>query len=100
MNKKILRAKENEIAKAGRLFFDAVFGDSDEFEQKLAIEVDTEVDTERDTQAITVEGHSFVRCAGCAREQTVPSNVDVRVLEQQGWNFAAGAWRCSFCVGR
>ena len=100
MNKKILRAKESEIVKAGRLFFDAVFGDSDEFQQKLGQEIDTEATAAADARAITVEGHSFVRCTGCAREHVVPPTVDVRVLEQQGWQFAAGAWRCSFCVGR
>ena len=100
MNKKILRAKEGEIAKAGRMFFDAVFGDSQEFQQKLGDEIDAEATAAADARAIAVEGHSFVRCAGCAREQIVPPNVDVHVLEQQGWQFAAGAWRCSFCVGR
>ena len=100
MNKKILRAKESEIAKAGRMFFDAVFGDSEEFQQKIGDEIDAEADAAADANAITVEGHSFVRCAGCARVQFVPPNVDVHVLEQQGWQFAASAWRCSFCVGR
>jgi hypothetical protein len=98
MNKKILRTKEAEIAKAGRLVFDAIFGDSDEFEQTLEDEIDREASG--DNAAITVEGHSFVRCAACGREQVVPPNIDARVLEQHGWRLDAGAWRCSFCVGR
>jgi hypothetical protein len=96
MNKRILRAKEAEISKAGRMVFDAIFGDSDEFEQKLSDELDAEDGDER--EVITVEAHSLVRCGGCGREQSVPTSVDVRVLEQHGWRFAAGDWRCPFCV--
>ena len=99
MNKKILRSKEAEISKAGRMVFDAIFGDSREFQQKLGEEMDRETAAE-DEGAITVEGSSLVRCAGCAREQPVPPNVDVRALERHGWRYADGAWRCPFCVGR
>jgi hypothetical protein len=98
MNKKILRTKEAEISKAGRLVFDAIFGDSDALERRLADEADAATPDAAPGDALTVEGHSFVRCAGCAREQTVPENVDVRTLEQRGWRLAGGAWRCSFCV--
>lgn len=98
MNKKILRSKEAEISKAGRMVFDAIFGDSRDFQRKLDEEIDREAAA--DPEAITVEASSFVRCAGCAREQAVPLNVDVRSLERHGWRYADGAWRCPFCVGR
>jgi uncharacterized protein with PIN domain len=98
MNKKILRSKEAEIAKAGRLVFDAIFGDSREFQKNLEEEMDREASGDAD--AVVVEGHSFVRCSGCGREQKVPPHVDVRVVEQHGWRFASSAWRCPFCVGR
>jgi hypothetical protein len=96
MNKKILRSKEQEIAKAGRLIFDAIFGDSREFQERVGEELDDEA-AARDPNVITVHAESIVRCAGCAREQTIPTNVDVRVLERQGWRFGAGEWRCPFC---
>ncbi len=94
----ILNQRGGEIAKAGRMFFDAVFGDSREFQQKLEDEIDREASGDAD--AITVDGHSFVRCVGCGREQVVAPNVDVRGLEQQGWRFDGGTWRCAFCVAR
>jgi hypothetical protein len=99
VNKKILRSRGAEITKAGRMVFDAIFGDSHEFQRKVGEELD-DAAAEADADAITVEATSLVRCAGCAREQAVAANVDVRVLERQGWRFDAGAWRCSFCVPR
>ena len=98
MNKKIVRSKEAEITKAGRMVFDAIFGDSQEFQRKLDEELDREAPDAGD--AITAQGHSLVRCAGCAREQGVPPNVDVRTLERHGWRFADGAWRCQFCAAK
>jgi hypothetical protein len=97
MNKKILKSKENEIAKAGRMVFDALFGDSDEFEKKLEQEIEEDAPPGEIVPAV---GHSLLRCLGCAREQGVPPGVDVFVLEQQGWRFDGTAWRCPFCVAR
>jgi len=97
MNKKILRSKEAEIAKAGRLVFDALFGETEAFERTLGDELD------RDSAAagtLTVEGSGFVRCVGCAREKPVPATVDVQVIELEGWRFDVGAWLCPFCVRR
>ena len=97
MNKKILKSKENEIAKAGRMVFDALFGDSAEFEKKLEDEITLDAPAEA---VVPAEGHSLLRCVGCAREQGVPAGVDVFTLEQQGWRFDGTAWRCPFCVTR
>lgn len=99
MNKKILRSKEAEIAKAGRMVFDALFGDSDEFQKKIEGEIEGEGDGGGavDPEAITVPGHSLVRCGTCAREQVVAPDVDVRTLAQHGWQLDAGTWRCAFC---
>lgn len=95
MNRKILRRKEGEITKAGRMFFDAVFGDTKEFVRKAKEELE---ESESRAGAITVEAQSFVRCEGCAREQIVPPDMDARVLESRGWRLKAGAWRCPFCA--
>lgn len=98
MSRKFMRQKEGEIAKAGRLFFDALFGEPEDLEQRVGDELDRAAAVRGEDVPIPAVGHSFVRCEGCAREQAVPPNVDVRTLEQQGWRFAGGAWRCSFCV--
>jgi hypothetical protein len=95
MNRKILRRKEGEITKAGRMFFDAVFGDTKEFVRKAREELEQE---ETRGDAITVEADSFVRCEGCAREQVVPADMDARALEGRGWRLRNGAWRCPFCA--
>jgi hypothetical protein len=95
MNKRILRAKESEIAKAGRLVFDALFGETHEFERNIADEIDRDAEP-----AVTVEGHGFVRCFGCAREKPVPAAVDVHVIEEEGWRFDGVGWRCPFCIRR
>jgi hypothetical protein len=100
MNKKILRTKENEIAKAGKLVFDAIFGDDKELEQRLSKELDEETDPPADPSAIDVQGYTVVRCARCPREAVLPANVDARALEQVGWRRVAGsdAWCCPMCA--
>jgi hypothetical protein len=50
--KKILEQRGREVSKAGRMFFNAVFGDSEKFVQDLGEEGDRE-----NAGAITVEGH-------------------------------------------
>ncbi len=100
MSRKFMREKEAEISKAGRLFFDAIFGESKDLEQRVGDELDRAAAARGDDVAIPAAGHSFVRCEGCAREQVVPPDVDVRSLAQGGWQFANGAWRCSFCVSK
>jgi hypothetical protein len=97
VNKKILKSKEDEITKAGRMVFDALFGDSAEFERKIEDEITLDAPAEA---VIPTSGHSLLRCVGCAREQGVPAGVDVFTLEQQGWRFDGTAWRCPFCVTR
>ena len=98
MNCKFLREKESEIGRAGRLVFDAIFGETEELEVRLGDELDREAAARGEDVAIPTTGHSFVRCAGCAREQVVAPDVDARSLEQSGWRLTSGAWRCSFCV--
>jgi hypothetical protein len=98
MSRKFLREKEAEIGKAGRLVFDAIFGETKDLEARVGDELDREAAARGEDVAIPTTGYSFVRCEGCAREQVVPPNIDVRSLEQSGWRFASGAWRCSFCV--
>jgi hypothetical protein len=100
MNDKFLRAKESEIGKAGRLVFDALFGETEDLQTRLGDELDREAASRGKTEPILVEAHSFVRCDGCAREQIVPPDVDVRTLTQRGWRLSGGAWRCSFCVSK
>ena len=51
--KKILEQRGREVSKAGRMFFNAVFGDSEKFVQDIGEEGDRE-----NTGAITVEGHA------------------------------------------
>lgn len=51
--KAILEQRGNEIAKAGRMFFDAVFGDSDEFLEEKGRELELEL---REREAIVVQG--------------------------------------------
>ncbi|HEX7664375.1 MAG TPA: hypothetical protein VF407_07695, partial [Polyangiaceae bacterium] len=77
MNKRILKSKETEIAKAGRLFFDAIFGDQKELERELE-----EQDTERSEQGVTidVDACSLIECAGCKRELIVPPNLDAAII--------------------
>jgi hypothetical protein len=93
-----MRQKEGEIAKAGRLFFDALFGDSSEVEERVGRELDREAAARGEDVAIPADGDSFIRCGGCAREQKVAPNVDVRSLEKHGWRLAGGVWRCAFCI--
>ncbi len=100
VSRKFMREKEAEIGKAGRLFFDAIFGESKDLEQRVGDELDRAAAARGEDVAIPATGHSFVRCEGCAREQIVPPDVDVRSLAQSGWQFTNGAWRCSFCVSK
>jgi hypothetical protein len=51
--KKILEQRSSEVAKAGRMFFNAVFGDSEKFVRDVGEEGDRE---HADDGAITVEG--------------------------------------------
>ena len=99
MNKKILRTKENEIAKAGKLVFDALFGDDDELERRLSKELDEETtDPPADPDAIEVVGCLVVPCSTCPREAVIPANVDARALELVGWRKNGDAWRCPMCA--
>ncbi len=98
VSRKFMRQKEGEIAKAGRLFWDAVFGEPKELEQRVGDELDRVAAARGEDVAIPAVGHSLVRCEGCAREQGVPPDIDVRSLEKRGWRFAGGAWRCAFCI--
>ena len=112
-NKRILRSKQTEISKAGRLLFDALFSDAKDFEQQIGDELDAEEqqggvpaagggDPPRTpaTEAIPVDGRSLVRCERCGREVAVAPTEDALNLERHGWRFAAGVWRCPFCRSR
>ena len=52
--KKILEQRGNEVAKAGRMFFNAIFGDSEKFVRDVGEEGDR---VHAADGAITVEGH-------------------------------------------
>ena len=99
MNKKILRRKESEIAKAGKLVFDALFGDDSELEQRLSKALDEETtDPPADPNAIEAVGCLVVPCATCTREAVVPAYVDARGLELVGWRPAGDGWHCPMCA--
>ena len=53
--KKILEQRGREVSKAGRMFFNAVFGDSEKFVRDVGAEGDRETAADG---AITVEGHA------------------------------------------
>ena len=96
MNRKILKSKESEITRAGRLFFDAVFGDQKEIERELA-----EEDTERapgDAAVIDVEACTVLECGVCHRELIVPTSLDSTVIAAQDWRFTEGVWTCRTCT--
>ena len=97
MNKKILRAKETEITRAGKLVFDAIFGESKAFEKRVA-ELEEETEPPADPSAIEVPGYSVVHCSSCSREAVLPANVDARALEQVGWRGTGETWRCPMCA--
>lgn len=96
MNNNFVRTKKGEVIKAGRMFFDAVFGEAGDFERHLADEEEAPQPLQRQDLA----GNCVVRCVGCAREQSVPASVDVRTLARHGWKFdpASRSWRCQFCA--
>jgi hypothetical protein len=103
MNKRILRTKENEIAKAGKLVFDAIFGDDKELEQRLGKELDEEAtDPPADPNAIDVVGCLVVPCSSCTREAVIPSHVDPKALELVGWRRVppGDTWRCPMCAAK
>jgi hypothetical protein len=101
MKKKILQAKEKEIVKAGRLVFDAIFGNDGDLEKKLDEEL---ADSERDSTArgnwevVEAEGHSLLRCDVCTREIVMVGSIDVAVAERHGWRATNGKWKCSTCA--
>ncbi len=101
MKKKILQAKEKEIVKAGRMVFDALFGEDGELEKKLDQEL---TESERDTtvrgdwQVVEAEGHSLLRCDVCGRELVMVGSINVAVAEKHGWRSTNDKWRCGTCV--
>jgi uncharacterized protein with PIN domain len=100
MNKKILRAKETEITRAGKLVFDAIFGESKDFEKHVAELEEEATAPPADPNAIQTSGYTVVRCDACNREAILPANVDLRALEQVGWRRVRDdAWRCATCGG-
>jgi hypothetical protein len=103
MSKKILKSKELEIAKAGRLMFDALFGDDGELEKNVNQEL---ADEERDStvrgewQVVDVEGHTLLRCDDCGRELVMLGSVNVELAERHGWRAENDKWRCSTCAAK
>jgi hypothetical protein len=100
MNRKLVNRKGTDIRNAGRLFFEALFGEPGELERRVGDDLDRAAAAHGENVAIPTTGHSLVRCVGCAREQAVPVDIDVRVLQESGWRFHEGAWRCPFCVSK
>ncbi len=102
--KKFFADKEHEIAKAGKLVFDAIFGDDKELEQRISKELELEATAPpaepTSRPVIDVPAYLVVRCAGCTREAVLPSHVDVRALALVGWMHDArtDSWRCPTCV--
>ncbi|MEO8874156.1 MAG: hypothetical protein ABI461_01100 [Polyangiaceae bacterium] len=100
MSKKLLRTKEHEIAKAGRMVFDAIFGDEGELEKKVEQEL---ADEERDSTArgewkvVDAEGHTLLRCDVCGRELVMLGSVNVALAEQHGWHCSEDKWKCRIC---
>lgn len=101
MKRKILQAKEAEIAKAGRLVFDALFGEDGELEKKLDEEL---TESERDSTArgdwkvVDTEGHTLLHCDVCGRELVLVGSIDVTVAERHGWQTKNDKWKCSTCA--
>jgi hypothetical protein len=100
MDRKFAGRKGTDIRNAGRLFFEALFGEPGELERRVGDDLDRAAAARGEDVVIPAVGHSLVRCAGCAREQAVPVDVDVRVLQKSGWRFHESAWRCPFCVSK
>ncbi|MGH7280623.1 MAG: hypothetical protein ACRELY_03800 [Polyangiaceae bacterium] len=98
--KKILHAKEKEIAKAGRLMFDALFGEDGELEKNLEQEAS---DDERDSTArgswvVDTVGHTLLRCDTCGRELVLVGSIDVAIAQAHGWRSHEDKWTCSTCT--
>jgi len=55
--KKLLDQSKRDVTKAGRLFLDAVFGDTSDFLRKVGEEGDRACDDAEANDALTVEGH-------------------------------------------
>jgi hypothetical protein len=100
MNRKLVSQKGTDIRNAGRLVFEALFGDAEELERRVGDDLDRAAAAHGESAALPTVGHSLVRCEGCAREQAVPVDVDVRTLQKSGWRFHESAWRCPFCVSK
>ncbi len=62
--KKILEQRSAEVSKAGRMFFNAIFGDSEKFVREVGEEGDRE---EATGGAITVEGHASDDATGSGK---------------------------------
>ena len=98
--KKILRAKEKEIVKAGRFMFDALFGEYGELEKKLEDEIG---DDERDSTArgnweiVDAVGHTLLRCDVCGRELVLVGSIDMGIAEEHGWRSRNEKWMCGTC---
>ncbi|MFI5296769.1 MAG: hypothetical protein ACHREM_01615 [Polyangiales bacterium] len=112
-------ARKGEIEKAGRLFFDAVFGEPGALERSVRDELAAEEHHERRDRAPTTTAiapaviaqvappvsaasaalpPSTIRCDDCGREQSIPASFSARDVERLGWRRVARAWRCSFCT--
>ena len=55
--KKLLDQSKRDVTKAGRMFLDAVFGDTSDFLRKVGEEGDRACDDAEGNDALTVEGH-------------------------------------------
>lgn len=108
------------FAKAGRLFFDAVFGKPGDFERSVRAEIDAEEARTRATapaeivttatpastgatsttatSAAAELPPSILRCGDCGREQSIPATFGRADVERLGWRRVERAWRCSLCT--
>jgi hypothetical protein len=115
----LARAKEREIARAGKLLFGAFFGEGETMGDGLARALAEEDGAEHMEHgaraptptpparvvhtAVVVQSYTSVRCGCCPREAVLPSNTPSSALGVMGWRrvrFVDGseAWQCADCA--
>ena len=64
--KKLLEQSKRDVTKAGRMFLDAVFGDTSDFLRKVGEEGDHACDDDEAKSALTVEGREVPTSSSAA----------------------------------
>lgn len=124
----LLRTKEREIARAGKLLFGAFFGEGETMGDGLARALAEEdgdaapapaaihasptapaaptspARAAHTTTEIAVPSYTTIRCGCCPREAVLPSNTPSSALEAMGWRRVrcvdgSVAWQCDGCTG-